>query len=1004
MGKIKVFLVEDDKMLSTVFTMFLNDLGYDLIGNFQDPNDAISKIEEGEKPDIILMDIMFPSKMNGIEAAKIINEKYKLPVVFISSVAEEETVNSAILAKPYGYLVKPIDKTNLKITIDIALSKHKDYSSLKVQNTIINNLDTGIFTVDKRGNFLCFNTHAESLFGYSKSQINNSHISALLSDSDINFEEDVIPYLNTGNEHSVEITKANKKININFIVEKDSKNQFNTIIAIAKPAKESSDSSKLEANLNSIYDSSLEAIILVNNDFVITNYNKLAAKYFSAFFHSDIKEGDKVLDALSFLNKFEFSNLFENTIEGVSHYLERVVNINNIEKHFKITVFPVIEGDDTVKNFYVTFYDISNVKETERLYEETKAELKPLFESSIQRFYLCDLNYKLVSFNKSAQLIIYNEFNRHLKKGDNILDFVPNEIGKDLFINRFEDAKKGEHVVFKEKIIIKETEYWNESHLDPILNERGEISRILLWTLDITESEQNLQVLEETKERNELVAKGGNDGIWDWDIRNNKIYLSPRWKAVLGYGDGEITEEYGVHDKITHPDDLAKSKEALSKYLNKETENYYVEIRLLNKDGNYIWVAESGAVLRDSNDMPIRLAGSITNITERKEKETELNAINNTLIEERNMFLKGDVVVIRADARDISKISYISENVKDVLGFTKEEFMSQKISFSEIISSEDYEQHLIERTEAVNSGKSHIEFSNYSIITKSGKKIWVKDFTTIIRNKVTDKIELFGYFIDISDKIAAEQELTKNKLKFEKLFTEANDAILILEKDKINEFNNKALEIFGYSEQEFQNINISSLSPETQPDGENTQNKKVSYFEKACNDNIETFYWQFIKEDGSLFDAEVSLTSIIISETKYLHAIIRDISIRKTFERSLKESQQKIRSIYNAVPDLIFVIDKEGTYLDYKPDSENKLSTNPQDIIGKNLNDFFDEEKAKTILSKIYKTIKTGEVEFVNYDMDSAIGIRNFEARISAINENTVLSIVRDVTKKPFNL
>ncbi len=883
MKKIKVILIEDDEMLSTVFTMFLNDLDYELVGNFYNPEDAFSKIES-LKPDIILMDIIFPGKITGIDAAKIINEKFDIPIIFVSSASEEETINSAISTKAYGYIVKPIDKTNLKITIDIAHSKYNDSCNINTKDTVLDNISTGVFTIDKKGNVLYINNYAISLFGLTKTQNKIPNIDAILSDSGIDFIDDVFPNLHKSNEHNIEIINNNNKLNIKFIAEKDNNNLFDKIIAITSIVNES----KYEYNINSIYDCSLEAMILVNDDFKITEYNKLATKYFASFFDSDIRKGCNILESLSFLNKMEFSNLFENTIDGISHYLERMIKIGNVEKYFKITIFPVIEGKDKVKKFYITFYDITNVKETERLFDEIKSELKPLFESSIQRFYLCDLSYKIVSFNKAAQLVIYNEFNRHLKKGDNILDFIPNNVDKELFINKFEEVKKGKRSVFKESIVVKGNNYWNESHLDPIINERGEISKVLLWTLDITEREENTQIIEETKERIDLITKGGNDGIWDWDIKNNKVYLSPRWKEVLGYTEDEITEGLDIYNNLIHPDDLLSSQETLSKYLKNEIDDYYLELRLLTKQGNYLWVASRGVALRGDDNIAVRLAGSITNITKYKEKEEELTALNNSIREKIKIFNKGDVVIVRFEANDISKLSFVSENVKDILGYTQEEFLNKEISFKKIIVPDDYERHLKEIDDSLKSNKSYIEFSNYAIITKSGKKIWVKNFSTIIVDAETNKTEIFGYFINITNKIEIEERLKIDRLKYEKLYAETTN--------------------------------------------------------------------------------------------------------------TLKESYLKISNMYNAVPDLIFEIDKDGKYLDFKLDSKNLLAINPQDIIGKSLNDFFDIENAKIMLDKIKSTIKTKEIEFFRYKMQSALGMRNFEARLSPITKSTILTIVRDIT------
>ena len=124
MDKKKILIVEDDKMLSQVFEMFLNDLGYDVIGFYPDGNSAIAKCEE-IRPDVILMDIHISGEKNGFDTAKIIHEKFDIPVLYLSSDNEAETIKSTIYTNIYGYLLKPTNKKTLNTSIEFAYQKHK---------------------------------------------------------------------------------------------------------------------------------------------------------------------------------------------------------------------------------------------------------------------------------------------------------------------------------------------------------------------------------------------------------------------------------------------------------------------------------------------------------------------------------------------------------------------------------------------------------------------------------------------------------------------------------------------------------------------------------------------------------------------------------------------------------------------------------------------------------------------------------------------------------------
>jgi len=121
----KILIAEDDKLLSTIFRMFLKELGYDLVGIVVDGLEAIEKCKE-LKPDVILMDIHLQGNIDGIETANIIQESLNLPVIFISHDTRDETIRSAISTQSYGFLAKPIDISSLGVSIEMAYHRHRN--------------------------------------------------------------------------------------------------------------------------------------------------------------------------------------------------------------------------------------------------------------------------------------------------------------------------------------------------------------------------------------------------------------------------------------------------------------------------------------------------------------------------------------------------------------------------------------------------------------------------------------------------------------------------------------------------------------------------------------------------------------------------------------------------------------------------------------------------------------------------------------------------------------
>jgi PAS domain S-box-containing protein len=143
--------------------------------------------------------------------------------------------------------------------------------------------------------------------------------------------------------------------------------------------------------------------------------------------------------------------------------------------------------------------------------------------------------------------------------------------------------------------------------------------------------ESSYSALRDRNEQLELILRSSNDGIWDWDLRTDHSYFSPRWKGILGYRDDEIANEISSWRNLLHPDDVEPALAALDAYFNGRSPSYSPEFRLRHKDGSYRWIYSRGVALRDEEGKPYRMVGSHTDITERKLAEAEIRRQNEYL-------------------------------------------------------------------------------------------------------------------------------------------------------------------------------------------------------------------------------------------------------------------------------------------------------------------------------------------------------------------------------------
>jgi diguanylate cyclase (GGDEF)-like protein/PAS domain S-box-containing protein len=132
------------------------------------------------------------------------------------------------------------------------------------------------------------------------------------------------------------------------------------------------------------------------------------------------------------------------------------------------------------------------------------------------------------------------------------------------------------------------------------------------------------EALRESQERYTLAIQGANDGLWDWDLRTNKVYFSPRWKNMLGYSDSEIGDQPSEWLNRIHPDDLDYVRVTLSAHVKGTSAHFESEHRIQCKDRTYMWVLTRGYAVRDDHNKAYRMAGSQTDITLRKRTEEQL--------------------------------------------------------------------------------------------------------------------------------------------------------------------------------------------------------------------------------------------------------------------------------------------------------------------------------------------------------------------------------------------
>lgn len=159
---------------------------------------------------------------------------------------------------------------------------------------------------------------------------------------------------------------------------------------------------------------------------------------------------------------------------------------------------------------------------------------------------------------------------------------------------------------------------------DVVRDRQGRPIGIVTTCEDITQRKREEQALQESEERYALAVRGAKEGLFDWNLETDEVYYSARRKAMLGYEDEELGASPAVWLDRVNEGDVERLKADLESHREGSSAHFENEHRIQHKDGRYIWVLARGIAERDPYGKPYRIAGAMTDVTERRALEEQL--------------------------------------------------------------------------------------------------------------------------------------------------------------------------------------------------------------------------------------------------------------------------------------------------------------------------------------------------------------------------------------------
>lgn len=399
---------------------------------------------------------------------------------------------------------------------------------------------------------------------------------------------------------------------------KDLADWAETELGATRAAQNANDAqTRLETILNYVQD----AVFTLDVNFQIIHSNAAAAKMFnqgtSAF------DGMALNDLIIPIQAAPDMRAFYASVVG---HTQEMVGLRGNEQFALELSLSAMQMDQ--KPCYTAIVrEISERKRAEKQIRERDRLFYAVMESTASFVHVRDINGRYLYVNKEYEHVF--ECKNDAIRGKSYTEVLDPELAAIAAHFEKQIIATGKSIRTETKVQRSDGERVFLVIRSPLFDEQGTVIGTCGVGSDITamrklekDMEQTLSALRESEERWSFALEGSGDGVWDWDIPNNVVLLSKRGKAMLGYEEHEVGNGNNEWDTRVHPDDKQAAVAALQDNLDGKTESFTNEHRVRCKDGSYIWLLDRGKVVERSADgKPLRVIGTHTNITARKNME-----------------------------------------------------------------------------------------------------------------------------------------------------------------------------------------------------------------------------------------------------------------------------------------------------------------------------------------------------------------------------------------------
>ena len=416
---------------------------------------------------------------------------------------------------------------------------------------------------------------------------------------------------------------------------------------------------------------------------------------------------------------------------------------------------------------------------------------------------------------------------------------------------------------------------WNHIVNIPIRHADGSVSKMAMLS-DITERKQAEEALRKSEERFQMAIEASDEGLVDWDMASDTLYLSPRSFTMFGYTPEEPS--FKTFMNLLHPDDRDRVSRLVSEFRGGERSDDEIEFRLRTRDGEWRWVLSRAKVTaRDAVGRPVRLVGTITDITPRKQAEEALRE-SEQQFQALTESSQAAIAVYRPD------LVYANPAAERLTGYSREELSG--MDFWALAHPDDREE-IRRRVLSRLRGEPVPAQYEFRILRKGGETRWVEiSATAFTYQGATASLSVL---IDITERKRAEEALRRGEAEFREFFNNTGDAIVIHDlQGRFLEVNDEICRRLGYSRDEMLAMRPGDID---EPEYGEQVTARIRTLQETGSAVFETVHRG---KDGTRIPTEVSSRLITYHGAPAVLSTGRDITSRKRAEEAIHEANRKL--------------------------------------------------------------------------------------------------------------